>query len=176
MPKKEYLKNGFTLIEIIVTITIIAVVTAIAANGFNRSNSGASVISQVEITTSDLRGIGFSALNSEQFQLQSTSSWGLYLEGDENRYTIFADIDGDGSYDSNEKFKTVDFNPNLFICLDWNSQCQTTGTVIFTNVTAVPYIDGAIIDATDLGVLITDNVSSVSKEIFINHFGTVSHN
>jgi len=177
LKNSSYAKSGFTLIEIVVTLAIIAIIFTIAANGFNRSNSDTNVRAAAETLTSDLRTAALYALNSEQFQLQTPYGWGVYFDLGANTYTIFADLDNDKSYDTNEKFKSVVLTKNISISAVCFSACGTiNGSVDFSIPNVTPYYDNIqITNATnDLTIDLTDAVTSTTKVVAVNSFGGVT--
>ncbi len=168
---------GFTLIEIVVTLAIIAIIFSVAANGFNRSNSESNVRSATELLASDLRAAALYALNSEQFQLQAPNGWGIYFDLGTETYTIFADLDNDRVYDTNEKFKSTTLGRNVSISAVCFSACGTiNGSVYFSTADVVPYYDNIqITNATgDLTIDIIDAVTSTTKVIAVNAFAAVT--
>jgi len=177
-PKKfSPAERGFTLIEIVVTLAIIAVIFAIASTSFNRVNSESNLRAAAESLTSDLRAAALSALNSEQFQLQTAPGWGVYLDDTGNSYTVFADFDGDKAYDSNEKFKTTVFSKNIDLgAIYFNSLGHTNGAVYFYDATAEPRFKGTIITSGtgDLEIQLDDLVSAARKSIWVNPFAAVT--
>ena len=168
-------QSGFTLIEIVVTLAIIAVVFSIAANGFNRMNSGSNMTMQLESITSDIRSVATSALNSQTFQTESTVGWGIYFDGPNKEYTIFADLNNNKTYENNEKYKVVRMNPVLAMYLSWGHTGHPTGELYFDNVTVTPYALGTQITTEDFGVVLTDGITSVVKTVSVNSLGLVSH-
>ncbi len=170
-------RAGFTLIEIMVTLSIMAIIFSIAANGFNRMNSKSNLKSASELLVSDIRSTALMAVNSEQFQLQSPAGWGIYFDGGTGTYTIFADLDGGFDYDNKEKFRTVTLSRNIALLgLSFNFTGTPSGSLFFTAVTAAPRFGGLVFDDTtgDFGVQLIDNISSEIQDISVNSLGTVS--
>lgn len=177
--KKNYNQVGFTLIEIIVTMAIIVVVFSIAVSRSNRMSSRSNVTLTSEVMVSDLRSTAMSALSSEQFQLQSPTGWGIQIESNTtpSSYTVFADLNGDRAYSTNEKLKTVILAKDVkLLCTSFNSECQVTGALIFNVPSAKTYFMNTEVTygTGDVVVQLVDNVTGDTKNISINPLGTVS--
>lgn len=181
MKPKKFLpaESGFTLIEIVVTLSIIAVIFAIASTSFNRVNSESNLRAAAEALTSDLRAAALSALNSEQFQLQTPAGWGIYIDGVNESYTIFADVDADKAYDTNEKFKTVNLGRNITnpaVYFEAVGIPNDQGAVLFSDATAQPYYKTTLITnlTGDLQIELKDEVSSALMSVWVNPFGAIT--
>lgn len=169
-------KKGFTLIEITVTLAIVAVILSIAASGFNRINSKSNLNSAAQVLASDLRAAALAAVNSEQLQLQDPQGWGIFLSAVSDSYTVFADFDGDKSYDTNGKFKGVDLAKNINIdYMSFQSSGWPSGSVFFASATAAPYWEtNAITSAETFFIILSDSVTSDTEEVHVNSLGVVS--
>ncbi len=169
--------KGFTLIEIIVTVTIIAIIFSIGATGFNRMNSNSNLNAALQNMASDISITALSALHSDTFQLQTPANWGVNLAIGSNSYTVFADFDNDSVYDTNEKFKTVLIGRNISITSICFTVCASLdGALTFDVPSAVPSYQGTpITTATDdLTIELTDAISGQVKHVSVNTFGAVS--
>ncbi len=170
-------QTGFTLIEILVTVGIMAILMTIAANGFNRSNSKQNLKAAADVLASEIQTTALSALNSQQHQLQSPGYWGIYFDLTNNAYIVFADLDSDQVYDTNEKFKSFVLTKNIHITSICFTICATVdGGLTFVAGSAVPAYQGtAITNLTgDLIIELTDSVTSAVAEVSLNPFGGVS--
>lgn len=170
--------SGFTLIEIVIAMAIIAVVFSMAIAGTNRMSSRSNLNLIAEALTSNLRSTAMSALNSEQFQLQVPVAWGVQIEANAtpSYYTIFADLDGDLSYDQNEKVRTVILDKNIkFLCTNFNGDCYLSGAVAFNLSSALPAFNGTDITTMtgDITIQLEDITNSETRNIVVNIFGLV---
>lgn len=178
----NYYSAGFTLIEMTIVMAIIAIIFSMAVAGANRLNSKSNVNSTAESLTSDLRSTVMSALNSEQFQLQAPANWGIQIDDSANptRYTVFADLNSDGNYQTNEKFKTVVLSKNIrFSCTTFNGQCHTAGSITFNVSTAKTYFYATeLVEVTNatgnISISLEDTVTSDVKNIVVNGIGAIS--
>ncbi|MCX6792614.1 MAG: prepilin-type N-terminal cleavage/methylation domain-containing protein [Candidatus Falkowbacteria bacterium] len=173
---------GFTLIEIVTTLAIVAVIFSIAVSSSNRMSSRSNINLVTESLVSDIRTTAMSAMNSEQFQTQSPIYWGIRLKTDETpaNYTVFADTNGDSFYNNNEKFKAIFLNKNIRLnCTTFHNQCWGTGSVLFTAGEAKPYFEGGGdvlgVDTKngDVSIELEDITTGDKKVIVINALGLV---
>ncbi len=170
-------RSGFTLIEIIVTLAVMVVIMSIAAKSFNRGNSESNLNSAAETLASVIRSGAMSALGGEQFQLATPASWGIFLDPVEQEYTLFADLDGDDEYDTNEKHSVVSMTKNIVIyAIYFDSAGWGEGQLNFRINTAEPYFSGVAVtsETGDVEVQLQDSVTGAQKSIFINSLGAVS--
>ena len=179
--------SGFTLFEVIITLAIMIVVFSLAISEIKTTNSRSNLTLTTENLVSDLRTTVMSALNSETLQLKTPTSWGVYFStgSTASTYTIFADLNSDGSYNSNEKFKTITLASNLSIpCVSVGiSSCVSPATVLFNVPNAKPTLAGGSTDPGNIIVQLEDLASPAQpsdptnraiKEISINPLGVIS--
>jgi prepilin-type N-terminal cleavage/methylation domain-containing protein len=178
---KKFLANqrGFTLVEIMTTLTIIVVILSVSASGMNRLNSRSNLKLVSSVLVSDLRNTAMSALNAQQYQLQATNNWGIRLESlvTPTYYVIFADLDNDKTYDLNEKVKTVTLSKNIKLgCINFNSACDAYGDIVFNNETGIPYFNTIpVTSATDnVEITLYDDVTSETEYISVNTLGVIT--
>ncbi len=174
-------RHGFTLIEIIVTLAVIVVILSVVVRSFNRTNSGANLNLAAEALSSDIRLAALAALNGDRFQLQDPAGWGVHFDPTANTYTVFADLDGDDAYDTNEKYKTVALTKNIVLwALYFDSSGWADGALTFRSPSGTPYFKGGV-SATevtaatgDVEVQLVDNVTDAQASVFTNFLGAVS--
>ncbi len=183
---KKFLANqrGFTLVEIMTTLTIIVVILSVSASGMNRLNSRSNLKLVSSVLVSDLRNTVMSALNTQQYQQQNTYNWGIRIDSNSNptNYIIFADLDNDKVYDLPEKVKSIVLAKNIKLdCINFNSTCSVAGDLVFTNETGVPYftvLNGSTVRVTSLtgnvGIQLVDSVTSELENISVNTLGVIT--
>lgn len=170
-------QTGFTLIEILVTVAIMAILMTVAANGFNRSNSKQNLKAAADALAGDMQSTALAALNSQQHQLQTAGYWGIHFDLAADTYIIFADFDSDQVYDTNEKFKSVTLSKNIHITAICFTVCGVAdGDLAFAAGTAIPAYQGTVITnlTGDMSVELTDSVTSAVADVILNPFGGVS--
>ncbi len=191
MSTKEYLRPlGFTLTEIIVTVGIIAIIISLGLINFKAlGNSSSTYSSSRDLFVSDVRLAASKALNRERYEGQEPTGWGINFADSGSSYTLFADLNSDRQYSSNEKFKTVNLNQD--IRMGWMENVPTytlypttvftnypTSAIIFNVGDARTYINGWPMPLTPTAHLRISfkNLNSALIKIFtITPFGTISY-
>jgi prepilin-type N-terminal cleavage/methylation domain-containing protein len=121
-------REGFTLIEIMVVVAIIALLAAIAVPGFLRARKR----SQASRVMSDLRLIDAAV---DQYALEysklsgavvGTADWTAWLKGGTHLYSTGTDI-----FDQGYGPQTVDFLPKVPQAT-WNALSDVAGTAYFS--------------------------------------------
>jgi prepilin-type N-terminal cleavage/methylation domain-containing protein len=103
--------NGFTIIELMVSIGILAVLFALTTINITRLPSSASQSSSYDRLVSDLRGQQTKAMVGYNSVTGATggSAYGVYFDVTANSYTLFAGL----NYSGGTEYYTVDLDPNL---------------------------------------------------------------
>ncbi len=188
--------SGFTLTEIIVTMGIIAIIVTLGLINFKAlGNSSSTYSSSRDLFVSDVRLAASKALNRERYQGQEPTGWGINFFELGSSYTVFADLNGDRQFNSNETFKNVVLNKD--IKMSWLQPSPTYTyypTTVFTNYATSPaYATSAIVFNTGDGRTYINgwpmpltptahlnisfrNISNALVKIFtITPFGTISY-
>ncbi|HEX8949260.1 MAG TPA: GspH/FimT family pseudopilin [Dissulfurispiraceae bacterium] len=84
-------KNGFTLLELLIVITIIGVLAAIATTNFGSWTLKANIEAQIREMYGDLMNAQIRAMSTNRIHFVDFSG---------TQYTITDDLDGDGTKDS----------------------------------------------------------------------------
>lgn len=171
--KSHWESMGFTLIEVIVTLAIIATISSVSLVNFQKKTATSAYSAGHDILSSDLRLVAVKALNSERFQNQQPTGWGIHFVDNSNSYTLFADLDADREYDTREKIKGV--NLDLNVKIQWEG--YTTGDLIFNTGDGLTFVNNTRVPVTPtahLFINIENEDNKVQKSIEINSLGTVS--
>lgn len=167
---------GFTLVEMIVTVGIIVIVISLGLVNFKAlGNSSSTYSASRDLLVSDLRLTASKALNQERFQSQEPYGWGVYFTLLTNKYTIFADVNGNRTYDSNETFKTVSLNPEIKIIWD---NYTAGGSLFFNSSDGKTYINNTIIPVTPttyFRIYLQNQNNALVKTITVSPLGVVSY-
>lgn len=172
-------KAGFTLIEMVVTLGIIAIVISLGLVNFQANgNSSSTYSSSRDLFVSDVRLAASKALNRERFQGQEPTGWGIEFPPASPSYTIFADLDGDRAYDVNEKFKTVNLNSE--VKLGWlnYSNFPPTSAVVFNAGDSRTYVNGLVMPATPtahLQITLRNVNNAIIKTLTVTPVGTITY-
>ncbi len=121
MNKKGFLKYkknnlGFTLVELLVSIFIIAIISGIFLANYNFAEKSSGLSMAAQKLVSDIRQAQNFALGLKEFKSNKPKGgWGVYFRKNDNKYIIFADVNENGLYDTSELFKEIYFSRNLRI-------------------------------------------------------------
>jgi prepilin-type N-terminal cleavage/methylation domain-containing protein len=127
LKKQTRKRGGFTLVEIMIVVAIIALLAAIAVPGFLRARKR----SQASRIVNDLRLIDSAV---DQYALENsklagstvgTSDWTQYMKNGSSLYTTGTDLFGQ-AYGQ----QTVDFPPKVPLAT-WNALSDVAGTDFF---------------------------------------------
>jgi len=146
-------KRGFTLIELVVVISIILILLGFITISLARSQQTASLTSVGEILSADLKQQQLKSMVGDTEGRETTDAYGVHF--DSNRYVLFH-----GTYSSLE---TSNFN----IDLDDNMQFNSPGyEVIFAKKSGE--ITGPVT------IELQDNTNSKIRKIYLNVLGVVT--
>ena len=168
-------KKGFTLIEALLSLSIIATLSSLLVANYKVSDNYSSLLNFQTSLTSDLETIKWKAVNSEYYNNQLPVYWSIYLEEGSSSYQIFADLDGDFMVDSNE-------TDSYFGAKQYSSSNNSINkislsdevVVSFSTASGFPvfYNNIALSTSTsDLIVELKNNESNMAKLIISNSFG-----
>lgn len=169
---------GFTLLEIVVTIAIMAFIFGAILVNFNSGSARSNVTRGVEGLSSDLRAAAQKALLAEDFQRRSPTGWGIYFDCPNNRYTVFADFNGDRLYQPVEKYKLVEMPSNSKLVKAQYSTMEYSGTfsIFFKKVTTVPYFENnkvKNITGGSIVITVSNDFGQAERHITINPLGVI---
>jgi prepilin-type N-terminal cleavage/methylation domain-containing protein len=156
------MNKGFTLIELLVVIAIISIMSALVLPNLGFSEKQFSVVTSAYKLAQDMRRVQEMGMSSIEFNGSiPLGGYGIRVLNSSNSYILFADVDNDHIYDSNEKIEEVS--------LDGQAIFQTSATVIFAPPDPIIYgapVSIVIRDTSDLGLS--------SKTVKINIIGLIS--
>jgi len=146
-------QRGFTLVELIVTVSILVILLGFITIGLDRSQQGASLASAQEELVTDLTQQQLKAMIGDTEGRSSSNSYGIHF--DSNQYVIFHGA----TYSSSDSSNTI-------ITLDNNLQFNNPNfDVIFSKLSGTT---SARI------IYMQEKNSSKLKQIHLNIFGVVN--
>lgn len=80
-------RRGFTLVELIIVMTIFAIVAGLITTNLIRPQTSASVDATVNILASDLKAQQIKSMIGDTNTMPTAQSFGIYFEN--NKYTLF---------------------------------------------------------------------------------------
>jgi prepilin-type N-terminal cleavage/methylation domain-containing protein len=105
MSVRRNFKNGFTLVELLVTITIFVILTGVVLFNQSRFNSTILLTNLAYDTALTVRQAQTYGINIKEFNTGTTNSvgqfvpYGVHFQKGAKSFILFADLDGNGLYD-----------------------------------------------------------------------------
>lgn len=155
--------KGFTLIELIVVMTIFAIVAGFITTNLIRPQTSASVDATVNILASDLKAQQIKSMMGDTNALPTAQNFGIYFEN--NKYILFAG----SSYDPLDQSNfTVNLDANITLVNITFAQ----STIVFTR------RSGQVNDFApgSNSLTIQNPETGEQKSLSVNSLGTLSEN
>lgn len=172
--KKE---EGFTLLELLVSISIIALISGIFMANYHSANKRSELVNAAQKLASDIRLAQNYSLGLREFNGQASGGgWGVYFNKTApNYYIIFADINGNKNYNASlgEKFKQVDLPAGVSVN---NITDVKTGTLNNIAITFLPPDPTTYIAASannKAQITLRDANTGSTKTVEVNFLGLV---
>lgn len=110
---------GFTVIEVLVSLSIIVVLSIVSLANFHSYKSQGDLSMAAHKLVSDIRQVQGYALSLKEYAPISDcpdGGWGLYAEESGTSYVLFADSDSDDIYNAvNETYNTINLPDGIFM-------------------------------------------------------------
>jgi len=95
--------RGFTLIELMIVVSIIAIVVTVSLAGYSGSEKKTNLDSGIRILEANLNVARNNFLNGLRYAgAPSAGGWGIHFDVATSTYTLFADTNNNGVYDAGE--------------------------------------------------------------------------
>ena len=102
---------GFSIVELVVAISIMVLITSVFLTNYHDANNKSKLTLATQKLVSDIRLSQNYSLGLKEFNGNfSLGGWGIYLATTSPSYIIFADENGNFSYNEGEKYQTILFN------------------------------------------------------------------
>ncbi|MFC1700753.1 Tfp pilus assembly protein FimT/FimU [Patescibacteria group bacterium] len=149
--------NGFTLIEILIVMSVIVIITTIVLVNFRGGERGNLLKSSVQEVVLNLRKAQNMAITAQKFGANMPYGYGVYFSlASPQSYIIFADMDNNQSYtNASENFEVISMSSKIEIS-SLNPASPTS--FIFTIPEAVAPVSGSI-DLRIVGTGITQSIN-----------------
>ncbi len=170
---------GFTLIELMVSISIIAIISSMYLVNYRSANKATQLSLAMQKLSSDIRlaqnySLGLVDFNGEIPE----GGWGVHFNQGDNFYTIFADSFDDtiGSYtfdDSSEEFRKINLPKGVSIdsiAIGDTPDMESSLDIVFLPPNPTTYINGVDNTKAKITLKNTDNNTS---DIEVNFFGLI---
>ena len=180
--------SGFTLVELLVSITIIAIIASLSIANYKKGGTATDLKMVTQDIVSEVRKVQGYALGSKEFNgLSPAGGWGISFSEGSSELVIFAD-DGDRQYSNSEIFLKRKFSISekvivSDIILNSNNRShfylvyEPPDPDVFMGVNDVP---GSplqhITEIVGTIVLSHKDNPTETKEIIVNKFGLIDAN
>ncbi len=162
---------GFTFIELLASIFIIALISGIFLTNYHAGNRQSRLINAAQKLASDMRLAQNYALGLREFEGGfPPGGWGVHFEQGNSNYIIFADGDNDQIYDSGEEFLTINLPDNITI----NSVAANPLDIVFLPPDPTIYfnaVNASVDVSTD--IVLKDSQTGLTKTVKVNFLGLV---
>jgi len=146
-------KQGFTILELIITMGIFAIVASLTTVNLTNSQRHTSLNSTTTTLISDLKQQQIKSMTGDTEGRSISSSYGIHF--DSNQYVLFH---GD-SYNSSD-------TSNFTITLDSNFSFLNLGNIVFSRING---------ESTGLtSIILRDNTINNQKDIRVNNYGVIT--
>ena len=179
-------RSGFTLIELIVSMAIITMITAIFLVNYRSTTRRADLRLTAQRVVSDIRltqnyALGLMSYGANENKVAPAGGWGVVFDSGSGEYSTFADITPNHVYDIGERetdYGALVHNlPTNFIFESLKIK-QTNGTIISVpkvNIIFLPPDPKVFINASEsnqeVELTLKDQASAETKVIKINFLG-----
>lgn len=183
--------SGVTLIELMVSISIIGLLSGLFVTNYHSANKRSSLVLSAQKIASDIRVAQNNTLGLKSFDTQPSPFWGVYFDKSLNYYYIFADLPVSNYYnkfyDSGELYRRIDFPKDISIkSIDFYNQAGLVAGTFTRAVVAFEPPDPATwirpsaaaasatkYDYRKVEITLLDAVTNTTKKISVNFFGLI---
>lgn len=153
--KYSFLKNskGFTLVEILIVVSIVIVLSVIVLTNYEFGGYQFALQRSAYKLSQDLRRAQEMAMSSKTFGSSvPAGGYGIYLEHQTDIFILFADINNNGHYETNELVETLELEESTQIsqiCLieesgDPSCNCGSDLDIVFVPPSPTIKFDNAL--------------------------------
>jgi len=168
--KKIRSQGGFSLMEMVVSVFIIALMSGIFLANYRFGSSGTALKNTAEKMASDIRLAQNYCLGARDFNGSSASGgWGVYVSKGTNTYIIFADQNQSGDRQTSEDYRAVSLPSDIEISNIAGVSAVAT-TIIFYPPDPETRIDGA---AAQVEITLRDKKTAQTYGILVNKMGLI---
>ena len=159
-------KQGFTLIELMVGIAIIAIMTGIFLINYQSSNRRSSLTFATQKAANGIRTVeGYAMGLKLGVGGANPPGWGIYFPANTSSYYIFTDNNANNYYDSGELYQKDIFTKGVLTGMGAST------TIVFIPPDPLVYINNSTTSTST--VKLFDYIVGSQKELEINPFGLV---
>jgi len=172
-------KAGFTLIELIVSVSIIAIIVGIFLANYYGSEPQSQLINATSALMRDLRLAQTRGAAGVNYGLDSSVGWGINMASGTSAYWLFADVNGDHVYNTSTESSTtkgsreIDLPTGVTISgIDLGDPMNITfyqdRDVLKTYLT-----DGFTVFSTSTTITLTETNTEAVKHVYVDPYGLI---
>lgn len=186
MLKKNRKNNqGMTMIEILVSISIIVIILGLYTVNYHAANRRTQIILSAQTIVSNLRLAQSYAASAKRFNENVSSNvWGVYFDKTKpSEYIMFNDVNNNGTYDLGEQFRLFKLHAGIEIAsleyADINGDYYqfNDDNLAITFIPPDPetkFKNGSNYeDKPRVVIVLHDNTNDSTKKIGVNFFGLI---
>ena len=176
--KKINHKKAFTIIEVLIAVSIIAIIGAVFNANYKVSSSQSALTVFQQSLSQDIGLAKWKAIDLEYYDSQTPVYWGVSLSEGSNEYTIFADLNGNWLLDVGEddplkgakinKAKVDAYISNINLANNLNVLFSTEGDFL-----TFYDVDNSIEVFGELRIELKSESLNIGKLVFVNSFSLV---
>jgi prepilin-type N-terminal cleavage/methylation domain-containing protein len=178
-----YTKKGFSLIELLVSLSIISILTVVFLANYRSANRRTDLVMAAQILVTDIRYAQSNSLGLVKYQGAIPSGgWGVYFSSsntDNNRYIIFADDNDNELYDAGEANESlggrvVQLPDNIVIeHLSLGGGERSTANVTFLPPDPETRLRSDSYTSNFLEIRLRETINDTAKTVRVNFLGLV---
>ncbi|OIO07545.1 hypothetical protein COX21_02335 [Candidatus Falkowbacteria bacterium CG23_combo_of_CG06-09_8_20_14_all_41_10] len=172
-------KAGFTLIELIVSVSIMAIIVGIFLANYYGSEPQSQLINATSALMRDLRLAQTRGAAGVNYGHDPSPGWGINMASGTSAYWLFADINGDHVYNTSTESSTVKGSREIILPagvtisgIDLGDPMNITfyqdRDVLKTYLT-----DGSIVSTSTAGITLTEANTGAVKHVYVNPHGLI---
>lgn len=176
-------RHAFTLLEVLVSLSIVVVILTLSTISYKRSNSRNAIIFGAYQLAADLRLAESYAASARQYSTEAKwNVWGVYLAAGANQYRIFVDRNFNGLYDAGDAiWRTVKLPASVNIKtlrykkagLGPHGLSELSAVYFPPSPTSSLAFDASLNQFDEAYITLEDNVNLSTKEVTLNFFGLI---
>jgi len=174
-------KSGFTLIELIVSVSIITIITGIFLANYSSANRRTDLTMTAQKLVSDIRlaqnySLGLARYGSASSTNVPLGGWGIHfdIQNNNKQYTVFADNDGDKLYEDTEADTSLGAQITTLPTNVIIDSLKTVGTkvdITFLPPDPITTITGSATTYKQVDIVLKDTKTNAIKTVRVNFLG-----
>jgi prepilin-type N-terminal cleavage/methylation domain-containing protein len=167
---------GFTLIEMLVVIFIIAILSALLFANYKTGQKKYTLIQASQQAVSNIRKAQNMAISGTDIVGTSYYGFGVFFNRNDNYYIIYADKNGNSSYQPSDDSMIETINLAGKVIINSTSPVASKLDVFFESPNPTTYINGSSADGLTGTVTFTFEGTSLTKTVTITTAGLIQGN